>query len=596
MKYHVFRVRFRRRFRKGQRQVEDLGTQAEEQLEQNFFGRLERLRPVQRFIAGWLLLGALLGALVIWELYSLGGYYQTVRPVAGGIYSEGILGDFTTANPLFASTRVDSAISRLIFAGLLTYDNNNQLVGDLAQSWSVDSTGTTYTVTLKPGLTWQDGTPLTAADVAFTYQIVQNPDARSPLAAGWQGITVTARGSQVVTFTLPNPLAAFPTELTNGIVPKHLLQNVAMSNMRSTSFNTLNPVGAGPFTWKTLQVSGDTPALKQEQIALVPFAGYNRGAPKLASFIVHGYHTQDQLMKAYTSQEINAVAGLSSMPTAWRNDQKTVRNNFILTAANMVFFKTSNPILNDVAVRQALVKGADTQAIIKSLSYPTKPVVEPILKGQLAYDPTLAQAAYDQQGAIKQLEAAGWVLAPGASTREKAKQKLEFTLYSADDNEDKRVSALLQKQWGAIGVQADVKSVSSDDLQQVVSAHVYDALLQGISIGTDPDVYAYWDSKEASVSLAYRPNFSEYNSATADTALESGRTRLDPALRVIKYRPFLQAWQQDAPALGLYQPRFLYITRQTVYGMDSNRTLNSDTDRYNNVQDWEINRQAVTNN
>jgi peptide/nickel transport system substrate-binding protein len=596
MKFHVFRVRFRRRFRKGQRQVEGLGTQAEEQLEQNFFGRLERLKPVRRFIGGWLLFCTLLGSIAVWELYSLGVYYQTVQPVAGGIYSEGILGDFTTANPLFASTRVDSAVSRLIFAGLFTYDDNNQLVGDLAQSMSVNTAGTVYTVTLKPNLTWQDGKSLTAADVAFTYQIIQNPDARSPLAPGWQGVTVTAKTPLVITFTLPNPLAAFPTELTNGIVPKHLLQNIQMSDMRSAGFNTANPVGAGPFAWKALQVSGNTPELRQEQIALVPFAGYTRGAPKLASFIVHGFHNQDQLMKSYEHQEINAVAGLSTTPDAWRHDNKTVRNNFIMTAANMVFFKTTNPVLNDVAVRGALVKGVDTTAIIKSLNYTTKAVTEPVLQGELAYDPQYAQAHFDPAAAAQQLEADGWKLAPGTAVRVKAKQSLQFTLYTANDSEDKRVATLLQKEWHAIGVQADIKSVSPDELQQVVTAHVYDALLQGISIGVDPDVYPYWDSKEAAASLAYRPNFSEYSSSVADVSLEAGRTRLDAALRVIKYRPFLQAWQQDAPALGLYQPRFLYLTRQTVYGLVADRNLNSDTDRYNNVQNWEINRQAVTNN
>jgi ABC-type transport system substrate-binding protein len=161
MQYRRFRIRFRRRFRKGQKQVEDLGSQAEEQLERNFFGRLERLSPVRNFVGGWLLFGALLGVLAVYELYGLAGYYQTVKPVAGGIYSEGVLGDFTTANPMFSATRVDSAVSRLIFAGLLTYDDNNQLVGDLAQSWSVNDSGTVYTVNLKPGLTWQEGKPLT---------------------------------------------------------------------------------------------------------------------------------------------------------------------------------------------------------------------------------------------------------------------------------------------------------------------------------------------------------------------------------------------------------------------------------------------------
>jgi len=123
--------------------------------------------------------------------------------------------------------------------------------------------------------------------------------------------------------------------------------------------------------------------------------------------------------------------------------------------------------------------------------------------------------------------------------------------------------------------------------------HTYDALLHAISIGVDPDVFAYWDSSQADIRSNARLNFSEYKSTTADTALEAGRTRLDPALRIVKYRPFLQAWQTDAPALGLYQPRFLYITRGTVYGL-TDHALNSDSDRYASVADWQIHTAKVT--
>jgi len=66
-------------------------------------------------------------------------------------------------------------------------------------------------------------------------------------------------------------------------------------------------------------------------------------------------------------------------------------------------------------------------------------------------------------------------------------------------------------------------------------------------------------------------------------------------LRAIKYKPFLQAWQQDAPALGLYQPRVLYLTNGEVAGL-SDATLNTATDRLNNVQNWQIREARVTNN
>jgi hypothetical protein len=89
-------------------------------------------------------------------------------------------------------------------------------------------------------------------------------------------------------------------------------------------------------------------------------------------------------------------------------------------------------------------------------------------------------------------------------------------------------------------------------------------------------------------------NLSEYKNQTADTALESGRTRTNPAVRAIKYKAFLQAWQQDNPALGLYQPRLLYLTHGNVAGLGTH-AINTAADRLNNVANWEIRQAKVTN-
>jgi hypothetical protein len=90
-----------------------------------------------------------------------------------------------------------------------------------------------------------------------------------------------------------------------------------------------------------------------------------------------------------------------------------------------------------------------------------------------------------------------------------------------------------------------------------------------------------------------RLNFSEYASPAADAALEAGRTRLNNQLRAIKYRAFLQAWQKDTPALGLYQPRLLYVSHIPVYGLEEHQ-INADADRFDNVSSWMIHVGWVT--
>ncbi len=593
MRFRLLRLRFRRKFRKSQRQIEGLGTQAEQQLEEHFFKRFERLLPIRRFVAGWVLLLILLIAGVLAQNIWLGNYFQTLRPVAGGIYDEGVLGTFTNANPLYATSDADTSVSRLLFAGLFTYDNQDRLVGNLASNYTVDARGTTYTVHLKPHLTWQDGRPLTSADVVFTYQMIQNPDAQSPLQAGWEGIIVSAPDARTVVFKLPDPLASFPYNMTNGIVPKHLLANVPPANLRSIDFNTAHPVGAGPFRWQAIQVVGNDPSTAEEQIALVPFAGYASGKPKLHEFIVHVYASQVQLVNAFKSGRLTGVEGLNSLPSQASSVSALQVHNLILRAATMVFFKTSSGVLADKQVRQALVQAVSTDKIITNLGYPTRAVREPLLIGQLGYDKSYTQPGYDPATARKMLDSDGWVVGKDG-LRSKNNQTLSFALTAADTTEYRQVTHELQRSWQALGVQLQVQLLNDSDFQSTLAFHNYDAVLYGISIGVDPDVFVYWDSSQADIRSANRLNLSEWKNTTADASLEAGRTRLNPALRVIKYKPFLQAWQQDTPALGLYQPRLLYLTNGAVNGL-TDQSINTAPDRFDNVQNWEIRQTKVTN-
>lgn len=597
----------KRKLRKHQHQVEALSVQAESLAERHFFKRLDRLVAVRRFVITWVLFFVLICGCLVGQIRALDGHYRTLKPIDGGIYTEGILGDFTTANPLFASGEVDESVSKLVFASLLTYDEQNKLIGDLAANWTVDESERVYTVKLRPNLLWHDGAPLTAKDVVFTYQTIQNPDASSFLHPSWRDVKVAAVDDATITFTLPNQLSAFPHHMTNGIIPEHILKDVAPTELRAATFNTLNPVGAGPFMWQKIEVSGDTPDTREEQIALAPFKFYHKGSPKLASFVVHSFHKAERLKESFERREVTG-ANFLELPDAVRceagakpkNDKKfgtgscgngSVKvNDFVLTAANMVFFKQSLPVFTDVNVRKALVMSVDVQSIIDALDYTTHPVKGPFLQGQLGYDNTLVQPTFDRAAAEATLDKAGWV--KGANgTRAKAGAPLAFTLQAQDTPENRMITAKLQQDWGLIGVKADMQLREGADLQRAISQQNYDALLYGISIGADPDVFVYWHSSQKDP-RSNRLNFSHYSSKSADAALEGGRTRNDPTLRVAKYRPFLQAWQQDTPALGLYQPRYLYATHGTVHGLNP-RVINTDTDRFNNVHLWQIRQASV---
>jgi peptide/nickel transport system substrate-binding protein len=573
-------------FRKRRRQAERISELAEDQLERNLVRRFGRLYAVRRFIFVWVALGlAMIGCVVV-QARALGGYYQTLQPAPGGIYREGILGNFTNANPLYATGQVNDAVSKLLFASLFKYDDKNNLIGDLAQSYSLDPAGTTYTVTLRPDLKWQDDQPLTAEDVVFTYQTIQNPDAESPLNVSWQNVTVSAASKQTIIFKLPNPLSSFPHSLTNGIIPKHILQSVNLTSLRSAAFNTANPIGAGPFRLKTIEVTGNSPNNRYEEIELSPFSDYHAGPPAIASFIIHTYPDSSQLLNGFRRHDISAMVGVQELPRDLANDTTVRTSTMPLTAANMVFFKTSEGVLSDKVVRQALVGGVDVDAITEGLRKPVLPVREPFLLSTPGYDPAMRQLSSGEVAANQLLDSNGWARQANG-IRSKNGQLLTFKLYAQDTAEYTQVVNRLKERWDKLGVDTQVYLQADADVSSTAASHSYDALLYGISLGVDPDEFVYWHSSQADVRSPSRLNLSEWKSPVADSSLEDGRTRSDPVLRAIKYRPFLAAWQQDAPALGLYQPQFLYVTRGQVNGV-VDRTVNSDTDRFNNVEQWMV--------
>lgn len=584
------KLRWRRKFRRRKNQVEDLGVQAEEQMERHFFKRLGRLAEVRRFVLTWIALFVMLIGIVAYQGTTLSGYYQSLQPVAGGTYTEGVIGTFTNANPLYAIGPVDSAVSELVFAGLLKYDSKNKLVGDLAEKWTVDSSESTYTITLKPNLTWQDGAELTAKDVAFTYKTIQNPDAKSPLLSSWQGITVTATGKRTVVFTLPNTLSSFPHSLTNGIIPAHILQDIPAAQMRATQFNTSSPIGAGPFRWSAIELSKDS-SVQEGKVGLVANDRYYGGSPALEKYVIHYFTDEGRMLDSFERHELTAMSGLDSLPDTFRADETVQQYNIPLTAQVVVFFRNSQEILSDVKVRQALVQAVNQNQLLEEIGFPVIASREPFLQGQPGYDAAITQLPFNRDRAGALLTEAGWV--PGKDgIREKNGKQLSFGLYSQSTSEYAYVTQKLQSDWEKIGVKVEVLLQPDSDLQTTVTYHNYDALLYGISLGPDPDAYAYWGSTQADERATNRVNFSEYKSAVADKALEGGRTRSDPGLRAIKYKPFLEAWRNDAPALVLYQPRYLYVTRDVVSGFEPT-VINVATDRYANVSNWMIRQEKV---
>jgi peptide/nickel transport system substrate-binding protein len=541
---------------------------------------------VRRFVLLWTALLLILIFSSIFEAKNLASYYQSLQPVPGGLYTEGIIGNYTNANPLYATGAADTAISRLVFSGLFKYNADNELVGDLANDYKLSPSQTRYTIHLKQGLKWQDDYPVTAADVVFTYKTIQNIESQSPLYSSWQGITVSKLDDYTVNFDLPNALSAFPYSLTNGIIPEHILRGIPAEQLRSASFNT-QPVGSGPFEWKFVEVTGSTPQDREQRISLAANQNYPGGRPKLDGFNLITFADDQSMIKSFKAKQISAMSGLENLPDDLAADKNIRIYDTPLTTSVMTFFNNSHSPLDDASVRRALILGTNRNKLVSLFDQPVRLADSPLLKGQLGYDKSLVEPVYDFSAANQTLDQAGWP--KGANgIRSKNGKQLAFILSAQDTPNYSKAAQFLLQSWTKLGVKAQVSYFGRDDLQgSVIANHDYDALLYGVSIGVDPDVYAYWDSSQASITSQGHLNLSEYKSTAADQAIEGGRTRADPAIRAVKYKTFLTQWVKDLPAMPLYQPNYLYITRGPVFNYER-KSANAPADMYYGVNDWMV--------
>ncbi len=543
--------------------------------------RFINLREVRRHALSWLVLVVALTGAAFWQSGISAQQYTAQIASEGGVYTEGVSGALDNMNPLFASTPAERAASKLIFASLLTYDDKNDLVGELAEHWQVDGSGKVYTIQLRANAKWQDGMAITADDVVYTFNLIKDADTRSPLYAGWRNIGVDKVDNLTVRFTLPVTYAAFLNSLVIGILPQHILKDLHPTEFRTAAFNRQPKVGSGPFQFQDLS-SIDT---KQTHYLLRTTANsaYVLGAPKLAGFQLHAYKDNDAMPQAFNSQEVAGLTDASLSQIGTLGDAKNyVRKNAPLFNGVYAFLKTDSPFLGDARVRKALQLATNQPSIVKLFNNQVQPLGGPLLPEQLGYRADVNQPGLNVEAAKQLLDATGWQAGPDGK-RSKEGQPLKLHMVTVSSGNYPAVAEELMRQWAQVGVQFDSLVVKPEDAQQnIIIPRAYDVLVYEIAIGRDPDVYAYWHSSQAS-SLGL--NLSNYRSPKVDDELDSARSRLDISLREAKYRLFVQQWINDVPAIGLYRPALTYIQNKNVDTFTA-RPLVDATDRYFTVRNW----------
>ena len=176
------------------------------------------------------------------------GSEPETEPLSGGVYTEALIGSPGRLNPLLDYyNQADHDIDRLIYSGLVRFNDRGLPLGDLAETWGISVDGKVYNFSIRANANWHDGQPVTSDDIIFTIELIREDDIPLPddLRTFWKQVDVVAIDEKTLQFILPEPFAPFLDYLTFGVLPGHILGCLSVEEIIDADFN-LSPVGSGP--------------------------------------------------------------------------------------------------------------------------------------------------------------------------------------------------------------------------------------------------------------------------------------------------------------------------------------------------------------
>ena len=570
-------------------------------------------------------------ALAIVGLMLLSGVFiqkhLELLPAEGGEYSEAMVGQPKLINPLFASVNdVDQDISALVYPGLFRF-SGRVLLPDLAESYSVSTDTKTYFIKIKSGIKFADGKPLTADDVIYTFDLIQNRETASPLSAAFRDVKIERTDDLGVNFILKEPFAPFLENLTIGILPEHIWSEVSPNSIRLAK-NNLQPLGAGP--WQFSKVIKDSTG-RVDTLILARNEHYFGNKPYFQTIRFKFFDEYGSAEEAVKSQNVDAISFLPGNGVAKFKNSKLNFFDLSLPEYTALFFNpTGAPDLKDRDLRIALTKAINktyiTDILLKDRAFA---IDSPFLPGNVGFSADIKKIGFNPEEANQLLDKKWTRLQPEeyfklrettllkelsrekpSSTEAVQKQDaenisalirsemdadqtffrkdkdnniLEITITTGDSEDYGKVAEEIAKYWKAVGVRTTVEKLPSGRLlREPIKNRSYDALLYSEVTGNDPDPYPFWHSSQTESPGLNLAAFSDRN---ADKLLEDGRAASSTDARTQNYLKFQNILTDEAPAVFLYSPIHIMAVNREIKGVEM-LPLNNPSDRYANFDKW----------
>ncbi len=480
-------------------------------------------------------------------------------------------------DPLLIEGQPTALVVPTIFDWLVTADSRGELVPDLASSvpstanGGISPDGLTITYHLRKGLHWQDGAPLTAADVAFGYSAVMNP--RNDVLSR-EGFDVVRSVSEVDPTTVRvrlkrrfSPIVAtlFGPDQNYPVLPRHLLARYP--NVNQIPFNT-SPVGSGPYraiSWK-----------RAESVSLAANPRYFGGTPRIAQVAWKFIPDDNTILQQLRTHEIDAA--FYADPAYLRQYEAipgmvVARTPIAGTAA--LYFNTQDPVMSDVRVRRAIVEAIDIPRLVHDATRGGE-TSENAGAGLFswAFDPAAEPPAQNLADAKALLAASGH-----------ERMTIRFILESGDA-QGEQVGVALQQELRPLGITVVLRTFTPVEYMAPAASggpmfggHFQMAFLQFLT-GTDPNGLAYFGCSE----VAPRGfNLSRICDPVIERAFQADARTYDRAER-LRYLSIVQRrLAQTLPFVPLWHRRAISVYPQWLSGVSP-----SPVTPYWNIGAWSI--------
>jgi peptide/nickel transport system substrate-binding protein len=465
----------------------------------------------------------------------------------GDLLIEGSISDANNLIPIIANDLTSQNIASLVYNGLVKYDKDLNIVGDLAEKWDISGDNKEITFYLHKNVKWHDEVPFNADDVIFTYKTIIDNNTPTPYDGDFRKISKIEKiDNYTVKVVYDKPYAPALASWAMSILPKHLLEGTDITK----SVLQRMPIGTGPFKFEKWN-SGSSIELK---------ANYNyfSKAPYLNGYILKIIPDSTSMFMELLKNKIDLME-LTPIQFNKQTDSPRFTEHFnkytyLSDTYTFIGYNLKNEIFKDKKVRYALTYATPKKEIISGILLGLgQEATGPYKPGTFWYNNNVKTFPYDLDKSNKLLDEAGYIYNKQKGIRIKNGIPLKFTIITNQGNDNRRkVAEILQENWSKIGVKVDIRILEwATFINEYINKRNFDAVVLAWTIVPDPDLYDVWHSsrcKEGGL------NFTCYENPDLDKLIEKGRETLDKEERRKIYFKIQEILAEEQPYTFLYIP------------------------------------------